>query len=131
MELSLFNEKNFSYVYEDYSRFPGMAFTFNTEKRLLTKFVKMKNFVSDHYVLPMVLSALYYYGIVIFLQRFMENRPKFQLRNLLFFWNAGLALFSIMGTVRMMPEWIYMTTKYGLYQTVFDGRYYDVSGTEF
>uniref|UniRef100_A0A1I7XS63 Elongation of very long chain fatty acids protein n=1 Tax=Heterorhabditis bacteriophora TaxID=37862 RepID=A0A1I7XS63_HETBA len=40
-------------------------------------------------------------------QKIMAGRKPFGLDVSLFFWNAGLAMFSILGFVRMTPEWIW------------------------
>ncbi|CAI4221353.1 unnamed protein product [Auanema sp. JU1783] len=40
-------------------------------------------------------------------QKIMEGRKAFLLDTQLFFWNAGLAIFSILGFVRMTPEWFW------------------------
>lgn len=37
----------------------------------------------------------------------MESRKPFHLDSLLFLWNAGLAVFSIFGVIRMTPEFIW------------------------
>ena len=70
-------------------------------------------------------SALY----IIFVhagKRYMEERPKFEIRTRLAIWSAVLAFFSICGAIRTIPELIYYINEYGLDSTVckvgiFDG----------
>lgn len=37
----------------------------------------------------------------------MASRKPFQLDAILFLWNAALAIFSLLGFVRMSPEWFW------------------------
>ncbi|CAG7720949.1 unnamed protein product [Allacma fusca] len=62
--------------------------------------------------------GLYLLGIH-FGQKWMRNRPAFQLNGLLFFWNISLALFSIMATVRGYPETFHLLSQpRGFYKAV-------------
>ncbi|GMT24916.1 hypothetical protein PFISCL1PPCAC_16213 [Pristionchus fissidentatus] len=57
------------------------------------------------------LSASAAYLVVIFGgQKFMESRKPFALDTPLFLWNAALAIFSILGFLRMTPEWFWSWT---------------------
>lgn len=51
------------------------------------------------------------YGI----QHLMKERPRFELRKALFFWNLGLAVFSVAATIRTFPEMIFVLTNRGFY----------------
>ncbi|KAK7063199.1 hypothetical protein SK128_028436 [Halocaridina rubra] len=58
------------------------------------------------------------YMMTIFgLQAYMENRPRFELRKLLFCWNVALALFSLYGGLRSLEEFAYVYKHFGLYST--------------
>ncbi|CAG7821605.1 unnamed protein product [Allacma fusca] len=48
---------------------------------------------------------------VYFGQKWMKNRPPFKLTLPLFFWNSGLALFSIVCTLRGIPELLFLLSK--------------------
>ncbi|GMS96072.1 hypothetical protein PENTCL1PPCAC_18247 [Pristionchus entomophagus] len=57
------------------------------------------------------LTASAAYLVVIFAgQKMMEGRKPFSLDTPLFLWNGGLAIFSILGFLRMTPEWIWSWT---------------------
>lgn len=59
------------------------------------------------------------YVIFIFVGQYaMKNKPRFELRILLSLWNAALAIFSIMGALRTIPEFLHILTNYGLYHSV-------------
>jgi elongation of very long chain fatty acids protein 6 len=57
-----------------------------------------------------------YYG-----QKWMESRPAYNLKIPLFFWNAGLCVFSIVATVRGGPELLFLLAQPdGVYRAVCD-----------
>jgi len=55
----------------------------------------------------------------------MKNNKPYKLRFLLFLWNASLAIFSILGTVRMLPIFISIINTKGFEYTtcIYDYRY--------
>ena len=53
----------------------------------------------------------------------MKDRQKFDLRRGLVAWNFVLASFSIMGTIRVWPEFIYTIKKYGIEHSVCNNDY--------
>jgi len=50
-------------------------------------------------------------------QAFMANRPPFKLRSALTVWNVFLAVFSIIGAARTLPEFLHTISKHGLYSS--------------
>ncbi|CAG7815810.1 unnamed protein product [Allacma fusca] len=70
----------------------------------------------------MYLSIAIYLFLVYFGQKWMENRPAYVLTYPLFFWNAGLAIFSIIATIRGIPELAYTISRpSGTYHTICSG----------
>jgi hypothetical protein len=69
--------------------------------------------------LSIVYSVIYviliYYG-----RSLMESRERLELRVPLILWNLGLAIFSIFGMVRCLPEMVYALNKNGLQYTICD-----------
>lgn len=64
-----------------------------------------------HYSIPLVvLYAVTVYG----LNKFMVNRKPYNLRTPMFIWNAALAIFSIFGVIRTVPEFVYVLSHNGL-----------------
>merc|ERR1719447_2566377 len=51
-------------------------------------------------------------------QAYMAERSPFQLRGLLTAWNIFLAVFSIMGAARTLPEFIYTISTQGFYHSL-------------
>jgi elongation of very long chain fatty acids protein 6 len=47
-------------------------------------------------------------------QMYMKNKPKFDLRLWLAAWSGLLAIFSIFGAVRVLPELIYVIYRHGI-----------------
>uniref|UniRef100_A0A914X3W1 Elongation of very long chain fatty acids protein n=2 Tax=Plectus sambesii TaxID=2011161 RepID=A0A914X3W1_9BILA len=65
--------------------------------------------------IPLAIQASVVYVIVIFsIKRFMKNREPFQLTVPLNIWNFLLATFSIMGTIKMAPEFFGTLNDLGL-----------------
>jgi elongation of very long chain fatty acids protein 6 len=48
----------------------------------------------------------------------MENRKPFQVKSFLFLWNAGLAVFSIMGTLRIFEDVIHVVSEIGFHNSL-------------
>jgi len=66
------------------------------------------------------------YIVLIFLgQYLMKNKTPYNLRGCLFFWNAFLAIFSILGTIRMFPELYFSLMNYGFEYTICSDSFYD------
>jgi hypothetical protein len=58
------------------------------------------------WIVPVLVSLLYVLAIPIG-KYVMRSRAPMRLKYALFFWNLGLALFSIIGTLRVLPSFIY------------------------
>lgn len=64
--------------------------------------------------------------IVIFLgSQYMKTRPAFNLRSSLAAWSAGLAIFSIIGTIRCLPEFLHILYNEGFIQSFCNNSYKD------
>ena len=86
------------------------------------------NWMKENWSISLLISLLYIltiYG----LERFMEKRQEFKLKNILIIWNASLALFSIFGAYRTLPEFIYILTQKGFkYSVCFETYSHGVTG---
>ena len=59
----------------------------------------------------------------------MRNRPKYELRFALIIWNIFLASFSIMGTIRVLPDFIQLITNNGVVYSVCNNDFaYGITG---
>jgi len=68
------------------------------------------------------------YMVVIFSgQTYMSTREAFRLKTPLVIWNLGLAIFSIIGTLRTMPEMIHVLQTFGFQQSVCSPSYVENS----
>jgi len=63
-------------------------------------------------------SAGLYLLLVFAGQQIMASRPRFEMRGALVCWNLFLALFSIMGACRTIPEFLYVLSTHGIYHSV-------------
>jgi elongation of very long chain fatty acids protein 6 len=87
-----------------------------------------RQWMKNNWHMSFVYAAIYI--VLIFLgQMFMKNREKFDLRRALIAWNLVLALFSIAGSVRTLPEFINTLSKKGVEYSVCNNDYtHGVSG---
>jgi len=55
---------------------------------------------------------------------YMKDKKPFEVRTLLFLWNIFLAIFSIFGTYRMLPELLFSLDRYGFHYSVCSSTFY-------
>jgi len=123
--------------FEDYADEPVMVDGMYQAKSGLnytSLFFYEKKFFNDRYVLSKkdwmqnnwYLSLVYAFLYILCVfggQKLMKDRQKFDLRRGLVAWNFVLASFSIMGTIRVWPEFIYTIKKYGIEHSVCNNDY--------
>lgn len=126
-KLTTYLEKNFHNVSFDFSQYPGFNSALNIERLLLLNLSKLIYFIENNRWLPFAISLLYLIIVVCWIPRLMRNRQPYRLNDVLSFWNLTMSLFSIVGTFRILPELIFMIQNYGLFQSICDDRYIDVS----
>lgn len=66
-----------------------------------------------HPYLPFVVAIFGYLSAIYLGQIYMKNREPFKLRTPLLIWNSALAIFSIVGFMRVFPEMVHTLNKYG------------------
>lgn len=72
---------------------------------------------SKHWVVSLYASIVYL--ILVFAgRRWMEGRKPYDLRKPLLLWNVGLAVFSIAGTMSVLPNLLWTLTNFGVDYTV-------------
>jgi elongation of very long chain fatty acids protein 6 len=81
-----------------------------------------RQWMSDNWYLSIVYS-LFYVIIIFGGQQYMKNRQKYDLRKALVAWNLSLAVFSVLGAIRMWPEFIYGLTNHGVQYTACNNNY--------
>ena len=58
----------------------------------------------------------FFYGLLLTVVRqLMRERPRFELRSTMVAWNVFLAMFSMMGAARTLPELIHVFGNHGVY----------------
>jgi len=95
----------------------SLDFTFSTEETLYSVWdferIDLKwwrTLFKDYWWTSLYISAVYLV-LVFWGQSLMKDRRPFNLRGPLFLWNLGLAIFSIIGTARSIPEFYQIFTK--------------------
>lgn len=71
----------------------------------------------------------YYYGciylvLVYFASKWMHNRPAYNLRLPLALWSGALSLFSLLGTLKVWPEFIGQAVSKGFVSTYTEASYH-------
>jgi elongation of very long chain fatty acids protein 6 len=87
-----------------------------------------KHWMRNSWYLSMVYAFIYIVA-VFGGQRLMKSRAKFDLRRALIAWNFVLAIFSFIGTIRILPEFSYTLINKGFEHSVCNNDYtHGVSG---
>lgn len=94
----IINRRPFGWTYTD----PNSVYHFSFEE--IDPFW-WHDFVSTHWALA-VYAGVAYLVTIFGIQHVMKNRPAFDLRIPLFWWNIGLGIFSIVGFSRFLPGFI-------------------------
>lgn len=79
--------------------------------------------INANWTLSLWFASLYV-AIVFGGRRYMEKRPRFEIRGLLALWSGVLAIFSIFGSGRTIPELVYVIKNYGLECSICIPYYY-------
>jgi len=103
------DEGNLSRITDLYSEWK-LEQTFDAENNFLK--------VAAQGYLPAVVAGIFYVLITFGAKAYMENRPRFELRNYLFIWSTFLALFSIAGSVRTAIVALHIYRQHGMYGVV-------------
>jgi len=80
--------------------------------------VEVRGKVEEVWVNVCTYASLVYLLVIFGGQYWMADRPRFEMRRLLFVWNATLALFSILGACRTVPEFLHVLTTKGTYHSM-------------
>ncbi|XP_046916746.2 very long chain fatty acid elongase 6 [Dermatophagoides farinae] len=104
------------------TKFPGVANSFFIEEFLRENADFIHRNLS-HWYYSFYLSIVYIVAILL-LRKWMEHRQPFQMKPILIVWNFGLAIFSIIGTFRCLPEFIHVLHHHGLAHSYSKSTYY-------
>ena len=98
-----------TYGFTDFNmdaRFPALQYLSTRYERSWDDFSDWALFFRRNWYLTIAVSVLYLIAIPVG-KRLMAKREAFDLKYPLFLWNAGLAVFSIIGVVRVVPALLY------------------------
>ena len=73
-----------------------------------------RQWLKEHLYIPYVIAIMYLMGIYLG-QRWMKNRQAYHLKKPLITWNVALSIFSIIGSLRIIPWFISFIMSYGLH----------------
>lgn len=78
---------------------------------------KAREWMSKYWFVSVIVSIVYL--VLIFVgKQAMKNRPAFQMRRALLMWNTGLAAFSTIGSIILVPELIHKLIYEDFYMSV-------------
>uniref|UniRef100_T1J205 Elongation of very long chain fatty acids protein n=1 Tax=Strigamia maritima TaxID=126957 RepID=T1J205_STRMM len=99
----------------------NFTYVFDFEKNFVIqdRLSWLKNYWQISFIVVIIYLLLIYAG-----ERYMRSREAFVLRKPLIAWNLSLALFSVAGTCRFLPEVIHVWTRYGYQYTVCNPSYF-------
>jgi len=93
---------------------PNYSYVFKFEEDFPSK--ESQSWMEDNWH-----QSFYFIGVYMLLvfggQHYMSFRPRFELRNTLALWNFVLAVFSIIGAMRTLPELMFVLRKFGLHHS--------------
>jgi elongation of very long chain fatty acids protein 6 len=108
LEKNKLREPHFNYSFK---------FIYESEFKNSTEFRSQLGWILEHWYIS-VFYAIGYVGLVFLGQHFMKNREKFHLHRSLIAWNILLAGFSILGAIRILPNFVSMLSQNGLDYTI-------------
>ena len=74
-------------------------------------------FLEQYWYLSFVVSGIYLL-LILLGTKWMNGKKRYDLRGALFVWNVGLASFSIIGTIALLPNLIHALVARGLWHSV-------------
>ena len=110
----------------DWHKYPGIPYTFKVEDPLIPVGDDVQELTNRYWHYSIYLSVAYI--IVIFgIKHLMSYRKTgYDLRRYLTAWNCFLSVFSIMGVIRCLPEFIHILYTKGFNASFCDASYYEV-----
>lgn len=94
---------------------PNVSFTVQFEKDFSA--TEAMTYMNARWHHSIYYSIVYILGLY-FGRQYMSDKPAFYLRTPLMIWSGCLAVFSIFGTLRMTPRFIYLLTNYGVFEAL-------------
>ena len=93
---------------------PNYSYVFKFEEDFAEK--ERRQWMAENWYVCMYYIGVYMVFVVLG-QHYMQSRPRFELRNTLALWNFFLAVFSIIGTMRTVPEMLFVLRNFGLHHS--------------
>lgn len=108
---------------------PQYAFTLACEENF--DFPESLEMFNNQWHIPYILGVLFYLPVLYFGQILMRNREPFNVKLPMMIWNSGLAIFSIIGFVRVFPEFVFTLSSKGFHSSICDNSYVNVKQARF
>lgn len=110
-----------SEIIKDWSQFPGLPFAFDFESNFERDY--QRRWLYYHWSISLYASVAYL-AFIYFGRKWMEKREPFSLRYPMATWNFTLALFSLIGTIRCLPEFVHIIAHEGMESSFCSSSFY-------
>jgi elongation of very long chain fatty acids protein 6 len=107
----------------NWATFPGVPYAFPFEENFRYNAMSAKQWMNDCWHVSAWI-ALFYIALIFTLKRYMSTREAFILRGPLAVWSTAWAVFSIIGTIRCLPEFIDVIYHKGVTGSFCDASYF-------
>jgi hypothetical protein len=114
---------------DDWNKYPGLPLVFKFESLLIPHIDDLHEFLQQKWFYSLYIS-LVYIVIIFSLKKWMSSyKTGFNLRIPLSIWSSTLAIFSIFGVIRCLPEFIHVLINDGFVASFCNSSFYRVSHT--
>lgn len=111
----------------DWNEFAGIPLAFSFEKDFRIISDERQEWLRDHWHYSVYICIVYIIAIWILTNLMKIRYSPYNLRFPLAIWSSSLAVFSILGTIKCLPEFIYILRKKGITASFCESSYYEVS----
>lgn len=109
----------------------GPSYTFSLGIEENFDFKSSLQMFKDNWHVPYLLGIAFYLPVLYFGQIIMQKREPLNLRVPMMFWNGALAIFSIAGFARVLPEFLYSLGIHGFQHSICNNSYVDSKPVRF
>jgi len=118
----VFKQKEMLNISTDWSQFAGLAFALPFEAKFARDY--HRNWLYHNWSVALFISLVYVFCVLTGQQLMSHKKHGYSLRYLMAFWNICLAFFSICGTIRCLPEFLYVINSSGMQSSYCVSSYY-------
>nr|XP_027193686.1 putative fatty acid elongation protein 4 [Dermatophagoides pteronyssinus] len=110
-----FPNGHYNHTINDFRKFPGITNIFEFEKWFARNFPRIMSLSNEYWHYSIYISVIYLIiiQILIRLMKSTTTNYGFQLKHQLIIWNLIMTIFSLIASIRCLPEFIFVLKNYG------------------